>query len=76
MLVNGFMYIVREIAKQAENELYNEEGVREELVTIYRALESGTMTEEEFQVKEADLLERLEVIETRQRRMRQRHAAA
>lgn len=76
MLVNGFMYIVKEIAKRAEDELYDEEGVRDELVAIYCALESGAMTEEEFQVKEAALLERLEFIESRQRRLRQRHAAA
>lgn len=76
MLFNGFMYIVEEIATRAEHELYNEEAVRDELVAIYRALESGTMTEEQFDAQEAELLERLEVIETRQRRMRQRHAAA
>ncbi len=76
MLMKGFMYIVEEIATRAENELFNEEAVRDELVTIYRALESGTMSEEQFQEKETELLERLEVIEARQRRMRQRHAAA
>lgn len=76
MLIDGFMYIVKEIAKQAENEIYNEEGVRDELVTIYRAFESGAMTEDEFQAKEAALLERLEVIERRQRRMRYGHANA
>jgi Gas vesicle protein G len=76
MLVNGFMYIVKEIAKRAEDELYDEEGVRDELVAIYRALESGAMTEEEFQVKETELLERLEVIEQRQRRLGHRNAAA
>jgi hypothetical protein len=76
MLFKGFMYIVEEIAKQAENELYNEEEVRNELITIYRALESGNMTEEQFQEKETALLERLEIIEQRQRRLRQRNAAA
>lgn len=76
MLIDGFMYIVKEVAKQAENELYNEEAVREELVTIYRAVESGAMTDADFEAKEAELLQRLEVIENRHRRQRQRHAAA
>jgi hypothetical protein len=59
---NGLMYVFKEIAKRAENERWDEEGTRDELVRLHQAIESGALTEEEFERRETELLERLEEI--------------
>jgi hypothetical protein len=63
--VKGLMFVFEEIAKQADEELYSEEGVRRELTTLYVKLEIGAITETEFTVRESELIERLEEIERR-----------
>lgn len=59
----GLVRVFEEIADRAEQELYNEDAVKAELMAIYKQLEAGTMSEEEFEKREAELVERLEAIE-------------
>ena len=51
----------------AERELYNKDAVRAELTDLYVRLEAGSLSEEEFDQREAELVERLEEIEERER---------
>jgi hypothetical protein len=62
------MRVFEEVAERAENELYNEEAVKTELTELYRKLEAGSLSEEDFDRQEAVLVDRLEVIEARNRR--------
>lgn len=59
----GLFYICKQIHKSAEEELLNEENVSAELSELYMMLETGKITEEEFNKREAELLNRLEEIE-------------
>ena len=65
--VKGLMFVFKEIAKRAEEEFYDEEGVKRELTTLYMLLETGTITEDEFTDREMVLIERLEEIEARKK---------
>lgn len=65
--LGGLMYVFKEIAQRAEHERYDEEGTREELVLLHKAIESGAISEEDFERREAALLERLEEIAERKR---------
>ena len=62
----GLLAVFEEIAERAEQELYNEDAVRIELTNLYLSLEAGTLSEEEFDRREAELVARLEAIEARQ----------
>lgn len=64
----GLLRVFEEVAERAEHELYNEDAVRAELTDLYLKLEAGALGEDEFARREADLVERLEQIEQRQRR--------
>lgn len=57
--VKGLMGIFRKIAEMAEAELTDESKIREELLQIETLLETDQITEEEYQEREARLLERL-----------------
>lgn len=59
----GFFYIFKQIHKAAEEEFLNEENVSAELSELYMMLETGKITEEEFNKRESELLNRLEQIE-------------
>ncbi len=61
----GLLRIFEEVADQAEKELYDEDAVKSELAEIYKQLEAGDLTEEEFDLREAELVQRLENIEER-----------
>jgi hypothetical protein len=63
----GLLFVFEEVAERAEHELYNGDAVRGELTELYRRLEAGALGEEEFGRREAELVERLEEIEERQR---------
>jgi hypothetical protein len=63
-LIDSFLlFIAENILQQAQRELMNEEEVRRELRELYEQLESGRITEEEFEKREEDLVKRLEEIE-------------
>ena len=57
------MFIAEKILEQAEKELMNEDEVRQDLRGLYEQLESGRITEEEFEKREEELVKRLEEIE-------------
>ena len=59
----GLFYIFKQIHKAAEEEFLNEENVSAELSELYMMLETGKITEEEFNKSESELLNRLEQIE-------------
>ena len=59
----GFFYIFKQIHKAAEEEFLDEENVSAELSELYMMLETGKITEEEFNNRESELLNRLEQIE-------------
>ena len=59
----GLIKVFEEIAGRAEEELYNEDAVKAELMALYRKLEAGALSEEDFEQQEAQLVQRLEEIE-------------
>ena len=61
--VNGVIWLASKIKEQAEREMLDEESVRRELREIYHELDRKLITEEEFEVREELLLERLESID-------------
>ena len=61
--LNGLIFIAEKIHAQAMEELLDEEGVRQELRELYMLLETGKISEAEFEAREAALVERLEEIE-------------
>ncbi|MFO0795479.1 MAG: gas vesicle protein GvpG [Candidatus Brocadiaceae bacterium] len=59
----GLFYIFKQIHKAAEDDFMNEENITVQLSELYMMLETGKITEEEFDKKESELLDRLEQIE-------------
>lgn len=57
--LRGLLWIAQEVATRAENALYDEEGLRAELMRLYRELEAGRISEEEFSAREESLAQRL-----------------
>jgi hypothetical protein len=62
-LLKGLLRVFEEIAERAERELYDEDAVQAELMALYMKLETGAISEEEFEEREAELVERLEEID-------------
>jgi len=58
----GLMGILRTIADMAEEELTDESKIKEELLLIQTLYETDQITEEEYQTREDELLERLNMI--------------
>jgi len=64
--LRGFFWISREIHNAAQQDLANEaEVIRTQLVELYMMLETGRITEAEFDAREKELLDRLDEIEER-----------
>lgn len=58
---NGMLWIFEEIHKAAQQERENEsESITAELQKLYMLLESASISEEEFDKREAELLDRLD----------------
>jgi len=66
--IKGLFYIFKQIHNAAEDELLNEEGVSAQLSELYMMLETGKITEEEFNTQESALLDRLDQIEEYKKR--------
>ena len=64
---SGLMAIFQEVADRAEAEMYDDEAVRAELVSLYQSLEAGSITVSEFDAREAVLVERLDEIDRHKR---------
>jgi hypothetical protein len=57
----GLLFVMREVARAAEEEQAGEErATMGELAALHRSLESGQLTEDAFDAREIELLERLE----------------
>ena len=62
--VKGIMWIFRQIHELAEEELAGEaDRIRESLTELYMQLETGEITEEEFEQQEVELLDRLDALD-------------
>ena len=59
----GVKFIGEKLKEQAEEELLDEEGVRQRLRELYMMLETGRITQEEFEEQEKEVIARLEEIE-------------
>lgn len=65
----SLLWIFREIHNAAEQEMANEaENLTAQLSELYLLLESGSISEEEFDQKETEILDRLEEIDQREGR--------
>ena len=56
---HGVAAIFSEIIRQAEDALYDETSLQDELKRLYARLEAGALSEEEFERRESELAERL-----------------
>lgn len=62
----GLLAVFREVHNAAQQEYANEaEAIRTELSELYMMLETGRLTEAEFDQREKELLDRLEEVEAR-----------
>ncbi|MDS4059779.1 MAG: gas vesicle protein GvpG [Candidatus Contendobacter sp.] len=60
----GLMWVFREIHHAAEQEMEQEaEQITAELSALYQALETGTLSEAEFDAREKVLLDRLDALQ-------------
>lgn len=60
--IKGIYVIGKKMHEMAMEELLDEEKVREELKNLYLSLETGKISEEEFENQEAELVEQIEWI--------------
>jgi hypothetical protein len=65
VIFGGLQFLARELLARAEEELYDADKVHHEMTDAYAALESGAISEEEFDRREQQLMDRLEAIEAR-----------
>ena len=64
--INSIMWVFKEIGEIAQKELAGEaKSITEQLRMLYMQLETGRITEAEFETGEKRLLDRLEAIESR-----------
>jgi hypothetical protein len=64
--VRSILWVFREISEIAQKELAGEaKSITEQLRILYMQLETGRITEAEFEAREKVLLDRLEAIESR-----------
>ena len=62
--VTGVLWIFDEIRSAAEEALENDaDAITGQLQELYRMLESGTITEAEFDARETELLDQLEAMQ-------------
>ncbi|MFF9767960.1 gas vesicle protein GvpG [Streptomyces sp. NPDC053086] len=59
--VRGSAWAVRQVLREAERIYYDPSTVRAELARLEEQLEAGEITEEEFDRREDELLDRLEI---------------
>jgi hypothetical protein len=58
----AMLFLFRELAKKAKDEFLDDDTVKEQLQEIYALLDSGTISGQEFESREVQLLQRLEQI--------------
>ena len=62
--VRGVVWVAEQVMEEMERELHDEESIRRELVQLELDFEDGLIDEEERQVREDALLERLAASQT------------
>ena len=72
--IAGIRYCLEKVAEVAEREMWDEEPVREELILANEAYEEGRLTEEDFRVRETELLARLREIREHRKALAQADA--
>lgn len=65
--VRGSLWVIDQVLTAAEREYYDPEPVRRELAALERALTSGEISEEEYDRREDELLDRLDEIDAHRR---------
>jgi hypothetical protein len=55
----GVLWLVKTLAEHAEQEIYNVDNIRKDLLRLEQQFELGKITLEEFESAEAELLQRL-----------------
>ena len=63
----GMKFVFQQIADLADQELYDESTVRDQLLLLQVQLEEGDVDEDEFAEREAELLARLREVKARKR---------
>ena len=63
LLLKGIYLLGKKLHEMAMEELLDEDKVRADLKELYVLLESGKISEEEFELREEELVVRLEEIE-------------
>lgn len=59
----ALLFVFKQIAERAEDDLLDDEIVKKELLELYMLLETGRIGEQEFERREQLLIRRLEEIE-------------
>lgn len=67
--VNALIWLLEELRDRAEQELYDESKIRQELLELESRLKSGSISQEQYEVGEQALIDRLQ--EARRRRLEQ-----
>ncbi|MFF8789824.1 gas vesicle protein GvpG [Streptomyces sp. NPDC015125] len=67
--VRGTVWVLDQVLLTAEREYYDPEPVREELAALEQQLLDGSITIDEFDSREDELLDRLEWLEANQQRL-------
>ncbi|MFJ7420613.1 gas vesicle protein GvpG [Streptomyces uncialis] len=57
--VRGTAWVLRQVVTEAERQYYDPATVQRELAHLVAAYEAGEMTEDEFEAREDELLDRL-----------------
>lgn len=57
--VRGTAWVLRQVVAEAERQYYDPSTVQRELAHLVAAYEAGEMTEDEFEAREDELLDRL-----------------
>lgn len=70
--VRSLLWVFEEIADRVENERFDEDAVKAELTDLYMKLESGAISEDQFERHEAELVQQLQEIEQHNQHKQQR----
>ena len=67
--ISGFKFILRTLARAAEEQFTDDAPIKERLLELQTELEEGTITEEEYVVEERAVLAELRAIQQRKMEM-------
>lgn len=66
--IKGVYCLAKQVKEKAEEEFFDEAGTKHSLNELYMMLETGSITEEEFEKREEELIARLEQIQEYKKR--------